>query len=360
MASSKAFQASEDKHLISTEPFPEAARPVDSEQRLVARTQSAWRHPTCVIDQVMVDDTFVTLCNENIPFWGFAGSSACGRPWAPSVVRVRDQDLVQLRLQMPKPWIDRNQLPEVVMKQSAPRCATSDSSGYIYQWRATNAGTWLFQPHDATAHDFEMGLYGMLIVEPARSEDGRRRVYPGGPCYDIERCLILDDVDPRWHDAGFKVTHTNLLQFRPDYFLVNGLPSTCSEDSPSCAISALSGQRVLLRLLNASFSLLRFSLRGLSAEVVVIDGDILGNPQRPWSKSKHLQPNEPLHLATGSRVDLIIDLGVQAEHVSGRFPITFEFLDPRDRKVRNANSASSVNRGIATTLLTVGTPSSGF
>lgn len=360
MASGKAFRS--DSHTLSDGAFQCADQNPAVETdltRVPGDPQSAWREPTRIIDQCMIDDTYVSLPGLSIPFWGFASSAAYGRPWAPAIVRVRDQDLVQLRLQMPQAWLERCTQSTVPYGRPAPRCAARNKSGFIYQWRAAHAGTWLFQPHDATAHDFEMGLYGLLIVEPPPSEDGRRRVYPGGPSYDIERCLILDDVDPAWHQADFDTVQSRRRTFEPSYFLINGVPNTCSQDSPTCAVSALKGQRVLLRLMNASFSLLRVSLQGLAGEVVVIDGDVLGAPDRPWLKSKRLEPNEPLHLATGSRVDLLVDLADQRHNRSllGSYPITFEFLDPRDRKVRNANCASVANRGTASTLLTVSTQS---
>lgn len=317
---------------------------------------NAWREPTRIVDQFMHENAHVQFCDSTqVRFWGFSCTTDSVCSWQPAIVRVREEDLVQLRLEMPQSWHDRCAQFAEQRQRRTPKWNARDRQGLIYQWRAGLGGTWLFQPHDATPHDFEMGLYGLLIVDPTPAEDGMHRLYRGGPSYDIERCLVLDDVDPSWHEPSVDASTLRRSPFRPSHFTVNGVPSTLAGESSNCAIRACPGQRVLLRVLNASFSLLKVCLPGLCADIVAIDGEPLGAPDRPWLKSKPVAAGEPVYLATGSRFDMIVDLAEQpnAHSIKGSYPIRFEFLDPRTRKLRNADASSPSNLGLATTLINV-------
>ena len=153
------------------------------------------------------------------------------------------------------------------------------SSGYEYQWVAAAAGTYFFHCHRNTPLHFEMGMYGMLIIDPQNPNRvaGAPHLNPaqlrnepvapyafGGPGYvrrgndivryDAEAIWVSDDVDPVWHgfshnhnfadigpagipdangnDLGVKfedaaALHDNshsLHIFRPKYFCISGVP----------------------------------------------------------------------------------------------------------------------------------------
>lgn len=98
------------------------------------------------------------------------------------------------------------------------------SEGYTYQWVASEAGTYFYHCHRNTPLHFEMGMYGMLLIDPQnpRRVAGAPRLTPaqlrneplapyafGGPGYvrrgndivryDAEAIWVSDDVDPVWH-----------------------------------------------------------------------------------------------------------------------------------------------------------------
>ena len=104
------------------------------------------------------------------------------------------------------------------------------SEGYEYQWVASASGTYFFHCHRNTPLHFEMGMYGMLIIDPqnpkrvagapklSKSKLANEPVAPyafGGPGYvrrgndivryDAEAIWVSDDVDPVWH--GFDHHH---------------------------------------------------------------------------------------------------------------------------------------------------------
>ena len=94
-------------------------------------------------------------------------------------------------------------------------------SSYKYQMQANSAGTYFYHCHKNTVLHFEMGMYGMLLVDPPNPNGTgapNQPPYPnGGPGfvrrgneivpYDREAVWVTDDVDPRSHnlehDAGF-------------------------------------------------------------------------------------------------------------------------------------------------------------
>ena len=131
------------------------------------------------------------------------------------------------------------------------------SGNFTYQWQASTAGTYFYHCHKNTTLHFEMGLFGLLIVDPKAPENPgdnpRRLVAPyedGGPGfvrrgneivpYDREYVWVIDDIDSYWHkqlgsnhdafmqrcndsdpvDAG-NFTHEGFLNdFQPDVFLI--------------------------------------------------------------------------------------------------------------------------------------------
>ncbi|MBM4286226.1 MAG: hypothetical protein FJ128_13435 [Deltaproteobacteria bacterium] len=152
------------------------------------------------------------------------------------------------------------------------------SKGYEYQWVASAAGTYFYHCHRNTPLHFEMGMYGMLLIDPQnpRRVAGAPRLNPsrlrdeplapyafGGPGYvrrgndivryDVEAIWVSDDVDPVWHEfshnhgfadtgpAGIPDANGNdlgvkfedvamhhpersLHLFRPQYFVISGVP----------------------------------------------------------------------------------------------------------------------------------------
>jgi multicopper oxidase len=129
------------------------------------------------------------------------------------------------------------------------------SGSFIYQWSAGTAGTYFYHCHKNTTLHFEMGLFGLLIVDPKAPEDPvknpHRVVAPykdGGPGfvrrmddvipYDREYVWVIDDIDSQWHkmadhDAFIQKCNENnpidpgnftqdgfLNDFQPDIFLM--------------------------------------------------------------------------------------------------------------------------------------------
>ncbi len=74
--------------------------------------------------------------------------------------------------------------------------------------------------------------------------------------------------------------------FKPKYFLINGVANVATQGHADVAIEAKRGEQVLLRLMNAGFSLVKVQLHGLAANIIAVDGNTLGGSERPWTRSQ--------------------------------------------------------------------------
>jgi len=234
---------------------------------------------------------------------------------------------------------------------------------FIYQFQPRHAGTYFYHCHKNTVLHFEMGLYGLLLVDPPKP-DGSTVEGPPYPIgkpgfvaafspltdhvvpYDVEAFWVPDSIDSRWHtlnhdafmqkcdaddpiNPSFFSRNGIFNDFRPDIFLLSGLPRRKSDgtpfgaaDSPLVAPKLRVGQTLLARTTNADYLIQRFKI-GLDAQVIAMDGHALGVP--PFEKYSHpidLPAGTPFTLTSAMRWDLIM-----RPTKTGVFPVTIEFLN---------------------------------
>jgi hypothetical protein len=67
------------------------------------------------------------------------------------------------------------------------------TGSYIYQYQIRNAGTNFYHCHKNTVTHFEMGLHGLMIVDPKPDASGKVAAYAGGPYYTA--CLLSGLAD---------------------------------------------------------------------------------------------------------------------------------------------------------------------
>lgn len=198
---------------------------------------------------------------------------------------------------------------------------------YVYQRRASRSGTFFYHCHVNTVLHFEMGLYGMLIVDPPTGPGTVRRMNDIIP-YDVEAVWAADEIDPTWHTkkhaAGLACPNgedEGLNNFNPTFFLISGVPNPNTRTHPNVAVSAQVGQTVLLRVLCAGYTVQKFTIEGLDAEVIGIDGRTLGEASHsPYSRPFAIPAGTPFDLLSAQRWDLIM-----RPTAAGSFPAKVEF-----------------------------------
>ena len=183
-------------------------------------------------------------------------------------------------------------------------------SSYTYTFTAPHAGTYMYHCHVDTALQFEMGMYGTVIIRPA---DGSINVaWAGGPAFDKEYIWQLGTFDSSWH--GSMVSGSQTARYRPNYFMINGRDGTNASTDSTVAVSASAGQKVLIRVNGTSYMPGIVRLGGLPFEVIASDG-------RPLAQS--YTTTEQL-VCAGERYDLLVTLPS-----SGQYTSTVDYQDIR-------------------------------
>lgn len=267
---------------------------------------------------------------QRVRFWGFTdpdSSVAAERSgvYPSPLMRVRQGQVVHTHLtsEHGPHTIHFHAIEPTTMNDGVGHVSFEVNDGYTYQWQAAEPGTYFYHCHRNTVLHFEMGMLGPLIVDPP---EGPGCLYSGGPRYQVERIWCVDDVDPRWHtqnngdhDQGLCGEDVGLNRFEPKYFLVNGVFNDKTMTDPKVVPTSRIGQRVLIRVINASYSVLRITM-GIDATLVGVDGRMLG--RHPWNRTMQIRANQPQILTTAGRFDFLV-----TPFRRGNYPVKIEFVD---------------------------------
>lgn len=278
---------------------------------------------------------------KKIEVWRFEDDRNRREVWPSPPIRVRQGQIVHSKL------ISRNNthtihhhgIEPTTFNDGVGHVSFEVEETYTYQFQPHTPGTYFYHCHKNTVLHFEMGMYGFLIVDPP---SGPGRIYEGGPRYATEAMWVADDLDPRFrqldHSAGLCGEDAGLNRFEPKYFCINGVfaPNTM-QDGRVVARGSV-GQPILIRLLNASYSILRTTL-GVAAQVVAVDGHNLGGPGRPWNRPYTIPANTPFELSTAGRYDLLIN-----PTAPGIYSARMEFLDWCHRYIQNSGAGVAETR----------------
>jgi hypothetical protein len=323
-----------------------------------------WAAPARTFERRMFTDGILKMPDgEIVPYWGFEDPVLAPgkKAFASPIIRIADSERVHIMLELQARSKSPNRA-NAMMRGSASSARDVVVDRYdstIYQWQPRQAGTWFYQSHASTSLDFEMGLYGIIVVDPAPDAAGRPLAFAGGPAYDVERLWVLDDIDPVWHTAAPEKSAPPAADerrpFNPKYFLINGVPNTQTAEHSGVGVLAKRGDKLLIRLFNASYSMVKITLGNFNADIVSVDGTALATPDRPWTQSIPVRPNQPIFMATASRHDVLIDLDPSKNDLpaDSRHEVIFEFLDLANRTARNSNAANPVHIGRAISTITI-------
>ena len=277
---------------------------------------------------------------------------------------------------------------------------------FTYQFQPHQAGTFFFHCHKNTVHHFEMGMFGMLIIDPPTPSvlaDPRQattlltapyttgaagyaagRLDVGEPYdpqalnlirYNQEKYWVADDMDAAWHNlVGESHSHNmqdaveadpmnpstfyiygtatalgsvELNDFQPDIFAVTGVVLDYGTTGPggtdlttphyfgtvdrsdisiNVDVQVLGHQKILVRFLNAAYSIIDLKLP-VDATIIAMGGIPLGATDRTkYSRPYILPAGASLGSITARRFDLIIDtenLGVGGGSVSDFATLTY-------------------------------------
>lgn len=289
---------------------------------------------------------------EEIEIWSFRDKNAPdddpfdGKTWPAPAIRVTVGQIVHSKVKAEKGThtIHHHGMNPTTFNDGVGHTSFEVNGNYIYQFQPKNPGTYFFHCHKNTVLHFEMGMYGLLIVDPPEGPGHAQRA---GEVvrYDVEANWIPDDLDPAWRElnqnAGLCGEDAGLNDFNPKYFVISGVTNDKTKWDPRVAVKAKLGDKILVRILAAAYGITQIRI-GLDAEVINVDGRVLGGPDNPWSQPFTLPANGTFELFGAQRYDLLVD----ASEV-GNFEVTFTFLDWIRREVQ------AEGKGVAKTTIRV-------
>ncbi|UEM06302.1 multicopper oxidase domain-containing protein [Skermanella rosea] len=258
---------------------------------------------------------------SQIQFWGFKDPDVSGSdsPWPSKMIRVKQGQVFHCEFKPTKGahTIHWHGIEPTSMNDGVGHTSFEVKSSYTYQWCAHQAGTYLYHCHKNTILHFEMGMYGVLIVDPlTKSPDTNNPNYlydpvagdsaPGitlGAPYSAESILVFDDVDPVWHkldhNAGMCGDDVGLDKFNPTYFLINGVHNGRTQTDSRTVTRMTAGRNLMLRIANASYSRLHITLP-FNCYIVEVDGRPLRtNRAKGWFST-------PEYKAAGSKLEVAV------------------------------------------------------
>jgi len=175
------------------------------------------------------------------------------------------------------------------MEEGTPMIAAHDSARYSFT--AAPSGTRWYHTHQSAGKNLNRatytGQFGFFYIEPAHE--------PGD--YDAEYFLALKEWDPYWTDAGDSLDVAYQRFSINDRALGYGEPLRVKE-----------GQRVMLRILNASATnLRRIAFAGHRFRVLALDGNPVANPREV----------DVLELGPAERVDAQVTMNAPGVWILG-------------------------------------------
>jgi Multicopper oxidase len=315
-----------------------------------------WRTADVHFQRTMIGDGRLTMPDgRRVRYWTFADTLKApgSKPFPSAPIRVTEGQLVHVKLVSNKSshTIHHHGIEPTTMNDGVGHVSFEVTDTYIYQWQPHQAGLYFYHCHKNTVLHFEMGLVGPLIVDPP-AVAGRVPAFKDGPFYDVEVLWVADDIDPVWHElddeAGMCGDDAGLNNFNPKYFLINGVPNNQTKTSPKVAVKAVRGQKILIRMLNSSYSLLRTTFQGLNATLISVDGHPLGTAKRPWNRPVLFPANQAFIMPTAARHEFLIDT---AGIAPGTYRVGMEFLHWAKRARHNLGDRRY--EGYAETLITI-------
>jgi FtsP/CotA-like multicopper oxidase with cupredoxin domain len=228
------------------------------------------------INLCAVSGTAAVTSSVSVPIWGFAlkgAAPSCSAVATPATLpgpqlSVQEGDVVTISVTnaLPGTRTLTFEIPGITFVPGPTDAASGQTVTRTFT--ATSPGTYLYESGGDAGRQEAMGLYGSLIVRPPTP---LQAYDSASTAYDVEAPLVLSQVDTNFNAAPDTFDLTN---FHATYWLINGV----AYESGSPGITATSGQRVLLRFLNAGYDNTSMGLLGVHEQVVARDAFLLKNP----------------------------------------------------------------------------------
>ena len=237
----------------------------------LALTRSRASAAPVTIDLCAVAGTATLIGSVTVPIWGFSlnpgdCSTAVARLPGPAL-DVNEGDTVTINVTNALPGTRTLTFEIPGIDFNAGPTDAGVGATVTRTFTASAPGTYLYQSGGDEGRQEAMGLYGALIVRSATAGQAYDTV---ATSYDVESLLVLSQVDPLFNAAPDTYS---MYDYTATYWLING--KAYPDTAP---IIATTGQRVLLRYVNAGYDNTTMQLLGMHEQVVARDANLLNNP----------------------------------------------------------------------------------
>jgi FtsP/CotA-like multicopper oxidase with cupredoxin domain len=125
--------------------------------------------------------------------------------------------------------------------------AVSPGSSRTYSYTAPTAGSYMYYDGASGGIGRAMGLSGPMVVMPS---DGSKTLYSGGPGFDRQYTLVLNELDDRLNEALYSGQAFDMADYEPNYFFANGLSYPDTAQNGDTLVDMDVGENVAIRFIN--------------------------------------------------------------------------------------------------------------
>ncbi len=197
----------------------------------------------------------------NVAAWRFRDLSGTGPGELAAGIVAQMGDTVIINLTNNLTTSIQFDIPGVLENQTL----LNPGASATYNFSAPNAGSYLFRDNKIEEFGQAMGLTGPMVISPS---GGVNNLYVGGPAFDRQYTLVLNDFDDRLNAATANGQSYDLNNFEPNYYFVNGLsyPNTSTDVDTKIAMGM--GEDVAIRFINAGLLTHSMHFHGYHVKVI--------------------------------------------------------------------------------------------
>ena len=221
------------------------------------------RVKAATINYDFVAETYVKTMVDgvNVTAWQFRNLSGTGPGDLSAGIVAQSGDTIIINLTNNLTTSIKFDIPGVLENQALLSPGTSAS----YNITAPTAGSYFFRDNKVDEFGQAMGLTGPMVIMP---NNGSQTLYDGGPAFDRQYTLVLNDFDDRLNAATANGQRYDLNNFEPNYYFVNGLsyPNTSTDVDTKIAMSM--GEDIAIRFINAGLLAHSMHFHGYHVKVI--------------------------------------------------------------------------------------------
>lgn len=193
--------------------------------------------------------------------WQFRDPVGSGPGTLASGLLVQEGDTVNVtvenRLGRPVSFVIPGVLP------ASP--AISPGSYRTYSYTAPTAGSYMYYDTASGGIGRAMGLSGPMVVMPS---GGSRALYAGGPAFDRQYTLVLNELDDRLNQAIYSGRSFEMADYEPNYFFANGLSYPDTAQNSDTLVEMSVGEDVAIRFINTGMIVSPMHFHGYHVNVI--------------------------------------------------------------------------------------------